>query len=461
MDSKKLKRHIPVLISLWRENSAVSGNKNKYSGKSHFREKLSPVLSAKELADVSNSLLQLQRGLTGNRKYAGASYMQDKNLLGAYLLYYWPVTYTQIASIADNLVFEKKDKLCVLDLGSGPAPASFALCDVLLSSFHDMTEDKSFFYAGTEIDVTLFDTSDKALSLAEKLFASEFSSVKTHSAVCNFEKEFPDFCGKKYDIIVMSHALNELWKDEDSRVLRRTDFIRKVASSLSDGGFLILCEPALLKTSRELIAVRDMLVKDFAEVQKSCAENVMSESLAGSLRLVQPCLSCASMCPVSALGDNITCHEEADWHSVEPASSIAKSAGLDRESVKMSYFVFRKDIPAESFTEMAGNCAGSSYSGGKAESSGSGKLKDFCARVVSDQMLNKSGRIRYVLCDGIKRFTFSAKKDDNAAKNAGFFNLRRYDVIEVKNAQDRTSDDAVSFGVAEKTLIAKKSVCTK
>ena len=72
-------------------------------------------------------------------------------------------------------------------------------------------------------------------------------------------------------------------------------------------------------------------------------------------------------------------------------------------------------------------------------------------RVVSDAMLNKAGRIRYLLCDGLRRIPISAKTGDKSAQNLGFFNLKRYDAVTVINPEIRGDAQNPSFGIDEKT----------
>ncbi|PKL04897.1 MAG: methyltransferase type 12, partial [Spirochaetae bacterium HGW-Spirochaetae-9] len=45
---------------------------------------------ASEIRRFGEALRNLQRGLTGDRVLAGASYFSSADYLGAYLLYYWP-----------------------------------------------------------------------------------------------------------------------------------------------------------------------------------------------------------------------------------------------------------------------------------------------------------------------------------------------------------------------------------
>ncbi|MBR6912431.1 MAG: hypothetical protein IKN34_01290, partial [Treponema sp.] len=56
---------------------------------------------------------------------------------------------------------------------------------------------------------------------------------------------------------------------------------------------------------------------------------------------------------------------------------------------------------------------------------------------------------RFMLCDGEKRFSLSAKKDDAHAKEIGFFKLHRYEKIKITHPEIREGN----FGVAEETEI--------
>jgi hypothetical protein len=64
-------------------------------------------------------------------------------------------------------------------------------------------------------------------------------------------------------------------------------------------------------------------------------------------------------------------------------------------------------------------------------------------------MLNKSGRVRYLLCDGSRRFAFSADKKDPFARKAGFDSLRRYDLVEITGAEARGD----AYGCNPRTVI--------
>lgn len=417
----KLERHIPTLISSWRQKEGGA------------------FLSDKEYNTVSNSLLQLQRGLTGKRNLIGVNYMNDKNFLGAYLLYYWPVSYLQISYAALSVkekFFEVAEiaksenrNVRILDLGSGPGPACASVTDIVLDACSNNAN-----LSGVGIDVTLLDQSEKSLGLAKRIFEKDFSSVKVNTSVCDFESSgFEKILSGGFDIVVMSHALNELWKGDASFINTRCDFLKKVCDSLNKNGFMLVAEPALLETSRSLLKVRDGMIEL-------------------GVNVVSPCCSCffngeALKCPAILAGENQTCHGEVEWKPCEPVGGIAKRAGLDRESVKMSFIVLQNASDFDGKTTVNGE--------GVIQVTAKNKpLSKICGRVVSDGMLNKAGRLRFVFCNGKERITVSAKNGDSVAKEKGFFSLKRFDFVQIENPEIRGDKNNISYGVNENTLIA-------
>lgn len=414
-----LKERFKTLLKIWRGKNNTA------------------PLSEDEALLLSKALLQLQRGLTGERNLVGAPYMQDKSLLGAYLLYYWPVSYMQISFciqyFSDELEFLVKERcengaavkkeFNVLDAGCGPAPASFAVTDFLLKM-----------NPALKVNVDLLDSSFRALNLAQRIFEEEYPvceedcgkpSLKQGDAVtkagrvnvsvkeANLEQSDFSFLQNKYDFIVVSHALNELWKDSPGSLQKKEALLLSLTCALKEDGILLLCEPSLLQTSRTLIKLRNALVKN-------------------GLRVLSPCCLNQSECPALASGENQTCHAEVEWTPLESVALLANLAKLDRTSVKMTFFAFTK----------------------KSESRAQDSLQNVYT-VVSDPMLNKAGRVRLLLCNGKERISFSAKKDDASAKKAGFFNLKRYCKIALEQAELRGTKESPSYGFGEGTKIIK------
>ena len=378
-----------ALLSVWRGN-----------------EKDDP-LNKSEVSRVGRALLNLQRGLTGNRNLVGVNYMQDDASLGAYLLYYYRITHRQITLAFDSFfsktALKEKSSIRILDVGSGPGPASMALVDSLIE--HGVKEDA--------IAVDMIDVSAKALTLAKALFYRVHPKTRVSTKVTSLEKSNTKVRGD-YEIIVASHVLNELWKKEPDARKKRAALLNDLSKNLSEAGVLLISEPALTETSRATLSLIPALLEM-------------------NLRLIAPCpeaINETRSCPLflSGASDKATCHASIASDFSGDVLRLANAAQLTREEVKMTFLALLK--PKEE------------RKGRKEE-----------LRIVSDAMLNKSGRIRYLLCDGKKRFPISAKADSIHAKEIGFFQLKRYDTIEITNPEIRGDAKNPALGIEEKTCI--------
>ncbi len=146
---------------------------------------------------------RLSLGLTRERELAGARYMDDPKLLGAYLLFYWPVSYAQARQVLGELPNRPRT---VLDLGSGPGPVAFAAMD-----------------AGAA-EVTAADRSRPALELALKLAAEAGEALSTRNWDPQAKKGLPE---GQFDVITMGHVLNELFGQDDAALARRADLLEE------------------------------------------------------------------------------------------------------------------------------------------------------------------------------------------------------------------------------------------
>ncbi len=395
---RALEARLPLLLDRWRAELAGAPQPRHSRMHGAGRTFSSPApceasLAASELEIVGNALLRLQRGLTGGRKLAGASYMDDPALLGAYLLYYWPVSYLQTALALASLPHLPRVRR-VLDLGAGPGPAAAVVSDKGAT------------------DIVLVDSSERALGLAAKLVPSSTTAARV--TVHRIDLESPE-AGRKlpqgpFDAVLVSHAVNELWKTRDDRLNRRCALLEAALARLAPGGFLLVIEPAPLLTSREALALRDHLVMRGHPV-------------------LGPCLA-DTPCPALVAGAGHTCHGDYPWTPPEPLASLAAYAGLERTSVKMTWFALGalRQPPQGLETATAGTTCGQ---------------PSILARVVSDPMLNKAGRLRYLICGAEGRRSLSAPKDDSRALSAGFAELGRYDLIRITRPELRGDPDAV------------------
>lgn len=276
---KDLARWMPLLVKVWRARGR----------KPRFDEDDDGALTPHEQKQVASGVRTLSHGLTRDRQLAGAKYMDDPALLGAYLLFYWPVSYAQARQALGELPRARE----VLDLGSGPGPMSFAALDAGSGS------------------VTSADRSKAALELAKALATEATEPIATRE--WSPERPLPD---GQFDLVLMGHVLNELFHDSKEAVARRAGLLEQVLTKLKPRGTLLILEPALRDTSRALLQVRDLMVAKGHAVRA-------------------PCLF-RGPCP-ALVKDSDWCHAERDWRMPPQVEAIARLAGIHKESLKMSY----------------------------------------------------------------------------------------------------------------------------
>ncbi len=278
-EGKDLDRWVRRLLAVWRRARRLPNGPS---------DRLSPP----ELKEVAAGVRQLSLGLTRERALAGAQYMDDAKLLGAYLLFYWPVSYAQLRQVLPELPGRPR---AVLDLGSGPAPLAFAAMD-----------------AGA-LEVTCADRSKPALALARELATEAEEALATREWDPAKRARLPD---GQYDLITLGHVVNELFGKPPQAIAPRVALLESALAQLKPKGTLLILEPALRETSRGLLQLRDVLV------QKGYAVRA-------------PCLYRGN-CP-ALVKETDWCHAERRWQMPRLVEDIARAAGLHKEALKMSY----------------------------------------------------------------------------------------------------------------------------
>jgi SAM-dependent methyltransferase len=280
-----LQRWIPRLLATWR------------AGRRPTRGPRPPpdALLPEELRDVARGVEKLSQGLTRDRALAGARYMDEERLLGAYLLFYWPISYLQARGVLSELPARPRT---VLDLGSGPGPMALAALDA--GAAEALAADRS----GRALDAA------RALATAgrRQLGTRRWDPARGDPVAAVAQ-------GRRFDAVLLGHVVNELFGAD---VDRRARLLEEAAAVLEPGGSLVVVEPALRETSRALLAVRDRLVEAGFTVRA-------------------PCLF-RGPCP-ALVRETDWCHAERPIDPPPLVAAIAKEAGLRKEAVKMSYLV--------------------------------------------------------------------------------------------------------------------------
>src|SRR5215831_9570652 len=274
---------MPRLLSVWRRSRRLPGGPP---------DRLTP----RELREVARAVQQLSRGLTRERPLAGSPYMDDPALLGAYLLFFWPVSYAQARQVLGELPWAGT----VLDLASGPAPIAFAALD-----------------AGAR-EVTIADRSPAALATAKELAREAGEALGIRRMDLAAAKPQTREVGGPFDLIAIGHGLNELYSAQPDPASRRAALVDGWLGALKKNGSLMILEPALRATSRALLEIRDLLVQRGRAIRA-------------------PCLYRGN-CP-ALVKQSDWCHAERPWQRPAMVEALARAAGLRKESLKMSYLV--------------------------------------------------------------------------------------------------------------------------
>jgi ribosomal protein RSM22 (predicted rRNA methylase) len=376
--SQDLAAWIPRLLSVWR--AARRGPPRR--GPRPPPDALLPD----ELREVAAAVTRLSKGLTRERELAGARYLDDERLLGAYLLFYWPVSYLQARGVLSELPGRPR---AALDLGSGPGPVAFAAID-----------------AGAS-EVVAADRSTRALATARELARLAGEGLGTRDWNPSRGHPLAEVAsGRKPDLVTFGHVINELFQGADAPE-RRAGLLEEALALVAPGGSVVVIEPALRDTSRALLRVRDLLVARGHAVRAPCFFR--------------------GPCP-ALLRETDWCHAE---RAIEPpplVAQIGKAAGLRKESVKMSYLVL---APKPVLSPVEGGEAWAEPPPGRV------------FRIVSEPLPSK-GRLRYMACGPEGRLGLALQEKHVTERNRRFEKLLRGDVIAIAGAEPR--GDGLALG---------------
>ncbi len=334
------------------------------------------ALESRERKLLGRAIERLSLGLTRDRELVGHRYFDDAAMLAGYLLFYWPVSYGQVRRLLGELPQKPRT---AMDVGSGPGPASFALLD-----------------AGAK-RVIAVDRSGPALGLAAKLATSSGAALQTQ----HWEPNTPLPSGK-HDVIVAQHLLNELWRGDEA-LDRRVTLCRDLLGRLEPHGTLLLIEPALRDTSRELLELRDVLVGEGVAVRA-------------------PCLYRGACQALDRPSD--WCHAERDWMPPPIVLELAHAAGLRKERLKMSYLMLAP--PGEPWAEPP-----------------PGRL----FRIVSEPLRGK-GRRRYMACGPEGRMGLALQDKHVTDANRHFKELERGEIVSIEGAEAK--GDGLGLGATSR-----------
>lgn len=300
---------------------------------------------------------RIHEGLTGERTLVGSGYLGDRRLRAEYDAEIAPRTHAAIARVLGEVGGRLLGVRRVLDLGAGTGAAGAAVLRGLAG-------------AGVREPVELVSV-DRVAATAGVIVADLRRDVR------------PRGVEGRFDLIVAAHLLNELARDKS--VVERAALVFAWARELlAEGGHVLLVEPALRETSRDLLSVRDRLIE-------------------AGFAVVAPCFW-QGPCP-ALVRERDWCHDSAAWL---PEDAAGKSG---RSRVDFSYLVFtrrNRDEPPSTDRRLF--------------------------RVVSDEMVEK-GRLRLFGCGPAGRHPLVRLDRDRNEDNGEFDSAVRGEVIVVTNTE--------------------------
>ena len=279
--------------------------------------------------DLSHGVAELSRLFTRNRHELERQYLADERLRLAYVSYFLPVNAAKVQTILEELpesdgqvhTSQPDAPVRVLDVGSGPGTASLAVLDWMQRSSRRQRR----------IEVTAVDSVRAALDEAQNLWKGHcrLSDPNDARLLCihsNLERNAWVKCidqSNPYQVIIIANTLNELYRTSHDPVKRQVQLIQVLLERLDHKGALIIIEPALRQTTRNLHRVRDDLL-----ALQACT-------------VYSPCLHEQS-CPALVKEDD-WCHEERPWIPPSWIAAIDQEVGFIKDALKFSYVIFRKD----------------------------------------------------------------------------------------------------------------------
>jgi ribosomal protein RSM22 (predicted rRNA methylase) len=278
---------------------------------------------------TAESVAELSRLFTKERTSLGHDYLNDPALAAAYLHYFLPVNLSKLQALFEELPEDTwkatgDARFNVLDLGAGPGTGGLAILDWLHRCGHQ----------SANLSVVAIDASTSAIRQAERLWRTYSRLAKTNGPTletCEADLT-PAFDGilserlrrtAHYDLIILANCLNELFTNSPDPVEGRAKLMFELLPLLKPSGTLMLLEPALRQTSRELHLLRDRLLQE-----KRCT-------------VYSPCLH-EGNCPALINPDD-WCHEERRWEPPASIQEIDREVGFIKDALKFSYLLLRTD----------------------------------------------------------------------------------------------------------------------
>ena len=307
----------------------------------------------------------------------------------AYLLYNFPMNLAKTKFVTGRIdihyprMFSCREHIDVLDIGCGSGAGIFGAYYAL----RDMPGIRQFKFTGVDGSGRML---AQARDLARWLVARD---QRVH--VRFLKKKIEDLYSlsgkKKYDLILCINSLGEIVEDEDLLA----HFINSVLRRLTDGGLLMVIEPALKKSSRRLMVLRDRLIAD------------------RRTQILLPCFHDDHCALLRVDSRTEWCHQTVAW--TPPDFLLTVNQGINREIdvLKFSYLAIVKSPE---------------------------RLKKPRGYLVISHLLKEKGKQRCFICTDRGRVELIRLDRSASAKNALFDDIKKGVIVKITDITRKKED---------------------
>ena len=366
----------------------------------HFPEDLEQAIDEvaggeSDSAEVAHAVGELSDLFLGLGRWRG-DYAGSPALRRAYLHYYLPVNLPKVRVPLGEWLRDDPRRLAgaplhCLDLGAGLGTAIIGLLDFLrwLPPAQRPTAVRA-----VALDQS-FESLRDAARLVERIarlipgLPVSFEPLRV-DLMADRSEIFPLAVAQgRFDLVIASNVLCEIARESPDGSERAARLMETAGRDLlSPRGALVIVEPGLRETSRDLHRLRDRWLAS------------------GLLHVQAPCLHEAP-CPALAT-DRDWCIAELPWHPPRRVTSLDRRTGLRKSSLKFSYLLLTAASPAP-------RCPAT-------------------WRVVSD-VLDLKGERRVYLCAEGRWIVLAQLKRAAGPLADAFVRMRRGDLIEIEGLE--------------------------
>lgn len=253
------------------------------------------------------------------------NYFNKPAFRAGYLLYFLTANFPKILHCIERMGaiahFAALPKIRVLDLGCGPGTGSLAAAAAWQATGSQQI-----------VEILAIDHNKAILQDAYELFGRlKFSKATLRTKLANLNpKHLKDVLrGERFDLIICANMLNEM----GTMAMRSSLLQQLLTYHLTENGRLLVIEPALQQTSRDLMELRDQLLP--------------------VAKILAPCLHQA-VCPMLAHNQRDWCHVYLDWKRPQLIAQIDNMIGNQKDFLKFSYLWMASKVPVHVKPKTAG-----------------------------------------------------------------------------------------------------------